>query len=502
MLEKLSKKYKFENGMFVHATGRYAGEGVDKKRILGELVSYGCPPEELTEKLQELSQLCKAKPADNSADNSEIIQQIIAENDFISEFRIVKLRKDVFTYIYKENKAELVQVGYPGTMEWVEHLLKYKNEEIMLLRNRLKDYMNPKAPQLVTPEKVAEQVAVGLNFSLRDDLKVVLDDDLRPITLSTSPEMSLCKLEYEEQEDASFNKLNPYMAEFITRVSDHEYLCATIWLMVQGIKTPYVVYLLGKSGGEGKSSFINAVAKRIESFHSFEDNNQFSNFHMYGKAMIILAENKDCYLLQKRTVKALTGGSALSCEQKGKGSFTGFLAGMLFVDSNHALKIKGEDYETRRLKLFRVSHSESVIRHDQQTYTALLSEDFNSFINYCRICFEKVGDSQSNLVPNSATQIAEFPTMIDPEFKHVSETVLGKMFKDLNLEYCAEGSISSDLLFQSFYKTSEANKKYAWDNLKEYLSIHKKVRSEGAVFTGIRQKSIYTEHTSFVMPTT
>ena len=86
---------------------------------------------------------------------------------------------------------------------------------------------------------------------------------------------------------------------------------------------------------------------------SFDSSNQFSNFGMFNKALIVLSENNNPRVLQKAEVKQLTGDSIVSIEQKGKDRFTGTLSGLLMIDSNVLPELDGDSYELRRLRLFK-----------------------------------------------------------------------------------------------------------------------------------------------------
>lgn len=499
-MEKLVKKYKYENGVFSVRSGPHSGIGVDQNKIISELLQSGVQYDDIPKTLQRLAEYCKVSSKGDEKDElAERVIEIISQQDYIQDFKYLKINESKFTYYFEGNRAHFVQVGYPSTKQWVDILLKYKNEEIVELRRQLASYLNPKAPFRVSMEDAAEILANSLDFSKRTDLKEDLLGDIKPVTLTTSDEISLFKVDFTHEDNPV---LNPFMKDFLSRVSDHEYLCAITWLMFNGQKSPYVVYLYG-TGGEGKSSFLNVLAQEVGTFVAFQKYNQFSNYNMHGKAMILLTENTDTFLLQDQVVKQLTGNSKVHCEEKHtKGSFTASLPGTLYADANKMLKLKGEEAEFRRLRIFKVKKPQYKEQLDMHTYQANLAENFNGFLNYCRQCFEKVGSSNGWLVPASKNQIADFKALTDKGFIHNSEQVLAKIFKDLGLEYAVEGELDSELFWKSFYKLPEAQKdRYLADNLKDYLFLHRQVSEVGPTIFGIQQKASAHDHTSFVLPT-
>ncbi len=501
MLEKLAQKYAYENGVFTEVGKRGPKVSLSSKDMLKILMDY-YPYEELHARLHELTELIKAKKQDvwdATIEQVARVREILNAQDFVKDFRLLLIDGVKYIYHFEDNRVTLVQAGYPSTSDWVSILLEYKNEEMVDLQMLLAPILYPKSPFSVTLESVTQLVANSLGFSKRKDLHETLLTDIKPVTLSTSDEISFYKIPYEHVETPV---LNPYMQEFLSRVSDSDYLCAIIWLTVNGFKSSYVVYLYG-TGGEGKSSFLNVLKRQVQSAAALHKYNQFSNFSMHGKAMIVLTENTDCFLLQDKLVKQLTGNSLIACEPKNGKIFSANLPGTLYADGNKILKIKGEDFELRRLRLFKLR--KPVIKDKRKdllamaTYEAFLAEDFNSFLNHCRVCFEKVGSVSDWLVPASDTQEQDFKTLIDQGFIYTSEAVLKKILKVLNLEYFETGEFESTIFWKTFYDLPEAKEKYLYDNIRDYLFLHRKVSEVGGILYGIRQKN--SDHTTFVPPT-
>lgn len=495
-MDKFIKRYKFENGIFYSRLGAWAGSKVPEDKIIKELMDSGVGFKDVPLALENLQRECgkRLSSEEASEDLQDRIEEILDRQDFVKNFRYITIGTSSFLYHFNGVVAENIQVGFPFTKDWIEILLKYANEDIVLLKNQLAPLMSPKARQNISLEDVAKLVANRMDFSLREDLKETLRDNIKPVSLSTSEEISLHKVPFEYVENA---KPNSTMMEFLNRVSDHEYLCAITWLLFNGQKSPYVVYLYG-TGGEGKSSFLNVIAKHVGTSAAFSNDGKHSNYHMHGKAMIVLTENTDCFLLQNQSVKQITGNSLVSCEQKNKGAFTASLSGTLYADANKMLKLKGEEAEFRRLRIFRVNKPGKVELLDMNTYERKLSEDFNSFLNYCRQCFEKVGSKTAWLVPASPGQTADFKALTDRGFTIKSEQILLKIFKDLNLEYNKNGSIDSTTFWKSYYRLPESKEKFLDTMVKDYLFLHKQVSEVGDTIYGLQQKE--SDRTSFVLP--
>lgn len=494
-MEKLVKRYKFENGQFVMRLGAHAGSVVSEEKVAQELQKEGTSYKDVDSALETLQRECSRRET-QSEDLAERVTDILDRQDFIKDFRYITVGSSSLLYHFKDGRAENIQVGYPNSKDWVDILLKYANEEVIDLKNQLAPILYSKNPFSMSPEDAARLISNRMDFSRRQDLKQTLPEDVKPVSLTTSDEISLCKVPFVFDSNP---QLNPTMADFLSRVSDHEYLCAITWLLFNGQKSPYVVYLYG-TGGEGKSSFLNVIAKQVGTSAAFSNDSRHANYHMYGKAMIVLTENTDCFLLQNQSVKQITGNSLVNCEQKNKGAFTASLSGTLYADANKMLKLKGEDAEFRRLRIFKVKKPGKIELLDMKTYEKLLAENFNSFLNYCRQCFEKVGSKTAWLVPASPGQTADFKALTDKGFINNSEQVLVKIFKDLGLEYNKDGVVDASLFWKAYYRLPESKEKYLADTVRDYLFLHKQVSEVGDYIFGLQQKP--SNHTSFVLPTT
>ncbi|WP_186648950.1 DUF5906 domain-containing protein [Fluviispira vulneris] len=485
-ISRLSRKYRYENGNFIQNSGRYVGDTVDQKRIQKELIDAGVTIEEIPEALNALASACSKKFTDNSDDIENEILEIINNNKSImSDYRLVKIRGqlETFTYFYNGRIARLIQAGVPKTQEWVEILRNSKPRELAAVHKQLAHKINPKRPNAVTIECTAERIInqLSIDMYMDEDAFLELEQAPRPVSLSTDDILSSQKIDYSPNDNP---QLNPTLQELLSRCTDSEYLCAILWLMFCGKKTPYVVYLYGE-GGEGKSSFTGFLTRMLGEAitATFDSNNNFSNIGMFNKALILLSENVNCRLLQKSEVKALTGDSYVSIEPKGKDRFSAKLSGLLMVDSNTLPLLEGENYEFRRLRLFRFSQFKCNTEIDKETYENMLSENFNDFLNHCRICYEKLGGA--NTVPASPAQIAEFGSLKDLAAITASKNLWRQVKKAGHYELDSHGTVDEAGFYQALSTCGnlrELRKSYADRDLFSYLRTqHGVVREKGRI---------------------
>jgi len=256
--------------------------------------------------------------------------------------------------------------------------------------SELPKYINPKSPMKVT---ALECIQLCINL-LKPEINLprinIEVEDLHPATVEGCDVVSLKKIPFS-QKDVTFTDLNPYLQEFLKRVENHEHLCAIIWGQLTGKKWPYICYLYGKKGREGKSAFINMIGS-LSSNETLEKDSRFSLFPLYGKSFITVPENDKARLVSSSIVKAMTGNSPLKLEEKGKTSFTGRILGTILVDANVPPKISGKDFEIDRLRFFNVRHHglSNDERMEVSKYETEIKSTPNEFLNYCRQCYKQL----------------------------------------------------------------------------------------------------------------
>jgi hypothetical protein len=228
---------------------------------------------------------------------------------------------------------------------------------------------------------------------------------------------------------------------------------------------------------------------------SFDSSNQFSNFGMFNKALIVLSENNNPRVLQKAEVKQLTGDSIVSIEQKGKDRFTGTLSGLLMIDSNVLPEIDGDSYELRRLRLFKFEPLKATEFYSKEMYENYLGQNFNDFINYCRICYEKIG--QNWTVLPSPNQQAQFKSLQDKAQLVMNQELWAKIIRSGDFVLDPNSEIDESLFYkslQSMTNLKEFKKNYGLSNFLKYLKNEHSIKAEHGRIYGLKaldKKGVY-----------
>ena len=396
---------------------------------------------------------------------NEIIKEAVENSTILDGFTIIQN-----TRLY--GMSQLLHYINDSTVQFICNLPAAKKDilqmfrtikpkEFQELKELLAPYLRPKLSITLDDETVADVILNAGAFYTDTKYRKELDNSIKPITLNNEHfAYHNINIEFNDKPE-----LNPTLKEFLGRVSNHEHLCAILWLMFNGIKTPYVVYLHG-GGGDGKSSFINMLCRIVKHYGALELDGLFKYFHVFGKALITLTENTDTYLMQSKMIKEITGSSPVSCQEKGKSSFTSTIDGLLIVDSNNKLKLVGEDYEFRRLRYFFVAPTaQGTDKVNPEIYVNKLCENPNEFINYCKLCYEKVG--RNNLVEASLEMQQQTYTLVDSYHKYNFEQACIKMGLTFGEEY--------ELTLPDFYKIFDSKVKnkdrFFLDNFKNYLRL-------------------------------
>lgn len=465
----------FKNG----ALCRHGRKVTNKEKLIQE-IARDCRDLPLS-KIEDIIDSWEQEAFNQSGENADdFIKEIIQKSNILKNFVILKEENNQLIHYKKDNEFKFISSIPPKNKELVNMLRTYEPEKFQALREAIAPVIRPKLYSTLDDESIADIIFNVSNFFTDQNFVIKLDRPLKPITLNNQD------LAYKNLNVVFTDtpKLNPYLKEFLDRVSDHERLCAILWLMFNGIKTPYVVYLYG-GGGDGKSSFINMLCKAVKSYGALELDGLFKYFHIYGKALITLTENTDIYLMQNKMVKEITGRSPVSCQEKGKTSFTAVIEGLLMVDSNKNLKLVGEEFEFRRLRHFTVSPvSKKVVKINPDLYTEKLSENFDQFISYCKKCYEAVGIN--HLVEPSIEMNQAMIGLVDQLQVFEYEEFLKKIGYVVDLtSNVEEFEVYSRILRK---RQSVSNNKFFVDNFMRYLKLKYGVDRQNGIFSGLRNK--------------
>lgn len=495
-LSTLLKKYRVNGETFYHHAGRYANQPVEKRKLVQEILEMGAELEEVEPIIELLKQKCieRQKFSDQSFD--EIEQVIHSFHYVIDKFQIVLNKNNPeqkLIYLIEGTRAKLLASSLPGTDELVRLLANIYPEDMALLHKEIQLRTEKKKRHHVTMESCIKLLVNSIINALYTKTPMPIDYDIKPLTLSNSSEFSAHKLNYEYKETP---QLNPHLKELLGRITDSDRLCALLWICFNGHKSPYVIYLYGE-GGEGKSSFTGMLRRKIgkDVVASFDSSNQFSNFGMFNKALIVLSENNNPRVLQKAEVKQLTGDSIVSIEQKGKDRFTGTLSGLLIIDSNVLPEIDGDSYELRRLRLFKFEPLQATEFYSKEMYESFLGENFNDFLNYCRICYENIG--QNWTVLPSPNQQAQFKSLQDKAQLVMNQELWAKLIRSGEFAIDPRSEIEESTFYkalQNITNLKEFKKNYGLSNFLKYLKHEHAIKSEHGRIYGLKavdKKGVY-----------
>lgn len=408
---------------------------------------------------------------------NEYIKQEVYNSGILDNFIIVKQFGASLLHYKGENNDIHFIAALPANNAIMAYAFQtYCPQDFQYLRETLTPYIRPKLHVAVDDTLLTNVILNANNFFTDIDKKIELPRGIKPVTIN-GKELAYHNLEIPKKKDIQLSK---YLQEFLNRVTDHKQLCAILWLMFNGIKTPYVVYLQG-SGGDGKSSFIEMLCRLVKSYAAFELDGKHKYYHMFGKALLVLTENTDTYLLQNKSVKEVTGNSNVSCQEKGKTSFTSTITGLLIVDSNLKPKLIGEEYEFRRLRYFEVTPPSITERLSVEDYINELGNSPVDFVNYCEQCYDEVG--KNNQVENSESMYTLTKTLIDSAYTYKFEKAIKKC--GFNIGEGLEMDVND--FYDTFYKkVKEASSdRFLLDNLKTYLRIYYKVFELNGKLTNI-----------------
>ncbi len=420
-----------------------------------------------------------------SASDEISIDNLIKEAKIFDKFLIVKniVTGSAAVYYDKDtNGRDFVSTLVDFDAETIENYLSLNQRGLLTkICEFLKPVLNPK--KTISNKDMLDACINVLNP--KDTLPVLeISVDPHPASVEGTEVFSVLTIPFTPK-IAALGDLNPFLAEFLGRVSSHEHLCAVLWTNLIGLKTPYVIYLQG-SGGDGKSGFIEMLKILVRGSYSSFDMERFNGYNMYNKSLLVLNENNSINIMQNRIVKEVSGGDNMKIEGKGKNAFTGSIRGQIIIISNNQPKIQGVENEKRRLRYHTVkSHklnNSEVLLPDR--YIKELTSTPNEFLNYCKQCYLLHKNSQGGVEePENYQEILE--SLRDQEVAEINDKILLKMSE--SFEFDEQGKILTVEVIKYVKDVDKANK-FAVSNFETYLEADFGVKKEGKYYKGIRRK--------------
>lgn len=458
-------KYLNETEIVKHLKEKYNKSYSEIENILPEL--YAESTEDLTDKVEELV---------GAAEASSLFKHFIA-------VRNVHSTKPIVFYQDGSNKYPVGTLDEFDSEVGFNTLNIYASKELDDTTLRLKRFMDSKTPHLVNSRGVVDTCFKILNLETTLP-RVTIESEPHPIVIEGCLKPSLATIPFIEKH-ATLQDLNPYLQDFLSRLSDPRDLCANIWTNFIGIKTPYVIYIQG-AGEDGKSGFVKMLGKLVQgSVCNYDWSERFNYFNMYGKSLILMNECKVPHVLQHAVLKQITGGDLVQIEGKGRNAFTAEVRGQLIIVSNNDPKVYGTPDEYRRLRFYRVKKSnlteDTTLGPDE--YINQLSSTPMEFLNYCRLAYEEL-KTPSGLVRTPLNQKEIMSGLRDPSL----QSVFKKIAKEIdNAGFIRSSSSSCEVeeLHSIIKKHIDKRDRFAMDNIEAVILAEWGVKREFGKFLGI-----------------
>jgi hypothetical protein len=498
-MTNLLEKYNLhiQNGMFCVGKAKSVGRPkiLTDDKLLEHLKLQGVSIKDISNVYSELIKILEQwvpeqKPED---EGSQLLIEKIKELDPFKKMFIYineNNKNQQFIY-YQKTETEIVPICSLkdfGPSCVLNFFLETDIEFCGKICNELTPYINPKKPEMVSNEDVFEKLINVLRpqFTMP---RYPVTQDPHPVILSTYKHRPALKYISFVEQNVTFNDLNSYVKDFLSRTSNHKYLCAILYTNLIGVKTPYVVYLHGK-GGNGKSSFVSMLEAIVQySSANYTKNQQFGMSYVYGKSLILHNENdSETYLLQQPMLKAITGSDLIQIEKKGETPFGARIRGLMIVTSNNPPIIIGSDDEVRRLRYFfteeLVIDEDNILGTDEATKRYLEKPDV--FINYCRQCYDELKTKSGELIRNYPEFDEVIKSLRNDELQTNFDKVFNAIFTTKKLfELNPKGSCLMRDLKAHIREIDKS--KFATQNFEKILEADYKIKKENGRYIGIQK---------------
>jgi hypothetical protein len=493
-------KYKLhiQNGFLCQGTIKAPGRPkyVTEEKLGNYLLDVlKLPVNELAKAHQEITQeLENWGPEENlNQTKGDLLKEKIQEFNIFKNFVIYyNTRLDTQFFFYRrEGVATPICMAGEFTEKVIyDTLVKYERNTILPIIETLQAYINPKNPLAVSAVEVIKTIVNYFKPELTIQIEKITHES-HPAVLEGCNVPALKIIPFTRK-DCSLDDLNPFLKEFLLRVSDHKYFCAHLYTNFIGMKTPCLLYLHGR-GNDGKSIFVKMVGGISGLVCNYDDAEKFSGFNMFGKSLIIQNENKKPNILQHTILKAISGGDLIQIEQKGRNAFTGECRGQLIIVANDPINVLGTPDESRRLRYFTVTppvlDEEKRLTPDQ--YLKELSSTQNEFLNYCRMCYEEL-KTENGMVKLQPTHKEILKSLRHPEHVRDFNAVIDEIISlKKTHEFAPDGECDALEILDIVKTKSKAKdkEKYAESRFEALLLVDYQVIRQGDRYLGLQRKA-------------
>ena len=190
-----------------------------------------------------------------------------------------------------------------------------------------------------------------------------------------------------------------------------EYIMAWIWTLVYQNSNNSEVLWIRSEGGDGKTTFVNALKSGFEKIIIFGNNDfdehttpfcaditnsnndglkdKFLPGRIYDKRLVYVPECKNANILRSSIIHQLTGGESMSAEQKFEKAFTVKPQANVLICSNDYPNVDNQRNELRRL-LF-VSPREDYVHKEikDDTFEKRLSAELDTLLYKCKFYYDR-----------------------------------------------------------------------------------------------------------------
>ena len=190
-----------------------------------------------------------------------------------------------------------------------------------------------------------------------------------------------------------------------------EYIMAWIWTLVYQNSNNSEVLWIRSEGGDGKTTFVNALKSGFEKIIIFGNNDfdehttpfcaditnsnndglkdPFLTGRIYDKRLVYIPECKNSNILRSSIIHQLTGGESMSANQKFEKAFTVKPQANVLICSNDYPNVDNQRNELRRL-LF-VSPREDYVHKEikDDTFEKRLSAELDTLLYKCKFYYDR-----------------------------------------------------------------------------------------------------------------
>ena len=190
-----------------------------------------------------------------------------------------------------------------------------------------------------------------------------------------------------------------------------EYIMAWIWTLVYQNSNNSEILWIRSEGGDGKTTFVNALKSGFEKIIIFGNNDfdehttpfcaditnsnsdglkdPFLTGRIYDKRLVYVPECKNANILRSSIIHQLTGGESMSANQKFEKAFTVKPQANVLICSNDYPNVDNQRNELRRL-LF-ISPREDYVHKEikDDTFEKRLSSELDTLLYKCKFYYDR-----------------------------------------------------------------------------------------------------------------